>query len=133
MHEHIKVIRHSEIILVTLDWFQSMNELLSLDMKINDCSMSVNHKFFLFLKVKCSRLIILGAQDTTFVVVTVCDLLHLCHFTADTSDENTLTQMSQLSETTSGTVSEHTRHVSTLDDTLVILEGLRGLVIAIAS
>ena len=28
---------------------------------------------------------------------------------------------------------EHTRHVSTLDDALVILEGLRGLVIAIVS
>ena len=39
--------------------------------------------------------------------------------------------MSHLSETTSGTVSEHARHVSTLDDTLIILEGLRSLVIAI--
>ena len=95
MHEHIKVIRHSEIILVTLDWFQSMNELLSLDMKINYCSMSVNHKFFLFIKVKCSCLIIFGAQDTTFVVVTVCDLLHLCHFTADTSDDTDVSCLKQ--------------------------------------
>ena len=70
------------------------------------------------------------AQDTTFVVVTVCDLLQLCHFTADTCDVNTFIQMS---ETTPGTVSEHTRHVSMLDDTLVMLEGLRGLVIAIVS
>ena len=54
----------------------------------------------------------------------MCDLLQLCHFTADTSDVNTFIQMSQLSETTPGTISEHTRHVSTLDDTLVILEGL---------
>ena len=66
----------------------------------------------------------------TIVDVNVCDLLQLCHFTADTSDENTFLQMSQLSETTSGTVSEH---VSTLDDTLVILEGLHGLVIAVVS
>ena len=64
------------------------------------------------------------AQDTTFVVVTVCDLLQRCHFTADTFDDNTFIQMSQLSETTPGTVSEQARHVSTLDDTPVILEGL---------
>ena len=36
--------------------------------------------------------------------------------------------MSQLPETTSDTVSEHVRHVSTLDDTTVFLEGIRGLV-----
>ena len=57
-------------------------------------------------------------SDVTVVDVNVCDLLQLCHFTADMFDENTFPQMSQLSETTSGTVSEH---VSTLDDTLVIL------------
>ena len=73
------------------------------------------------------------AQDTTFVVVTVCDLLYLFHFAADTFVENIFIQMSQLSETTSDTVSEHARHVSTLDDTILILEGLRGLVIAIVS
>ena len=65
-------------------------------------------------------------SDVTVVDVNVCDLLQLCHFTADTSDENTFIQMSQLSETPSCTVSEHTRHVSTLDDTIVILEGLHG-------
>ena len=44
-----------------------------------------------------------------FVVVTVCDLLQLCRFTADSFDENTFLQMSQLSETISGKVSEHSR------------------------
>ena len=91
------MIHHSEIILVTLDWFQSMNDLSS-DMKINYCSMS--HKFFLFLKVKCRCLNLFGAQDTTFVVLNVCDFLQFCRFTADTSDENTFLQMSRLSETT---------------------------------
>ena len=68
--------------------------------------------------------------DVTIVVVTVYDLLQLCHITADTSDENTFLQMSEIK---SGIVSEHGRHVSTLDDTLDILEGLRGLIIAIVT
>ena len=42
--------------------------------------------------------------DVTIVVVTVYDLLQLCHFIADTSDENTLLQMSHLSEITSSIV-----------------------------
>ena len=71
--------------------------------------------------------------DVTIVVVTVYDLLQLCHFTADTSDENTFLQMSRLSEITSDIVSEHARHVSTLNDTLHILEGLRGLIIDIVT
>ena len=44
---------------------------------------------------------------------------------------NTFLQMSPLSETTSDTVREHTRHVSTLDGALIILVGLYGLVMAI--
>ena len=50
-------------------------------------------------------------SDVTVVDVNVCDLLQLCHFTADTFDDNTFIHMSPLSETTPGTVSEHTRHV----------------------
>ena len=46
------------------------------------------------------------AQDAIVVVVTVCDLLQLCRFTADTSDVNTFLQMSQLSETISDKISE---------------------------
>ena len=125
------MIHLSENILVTLDWFQSMNELGSSVMKINYCSECQSQVFSFSQSHKCGRLIMFcWAQDTT-LVVTVCDLLQLCHFTADTSDKNTFIQMSQLSETTSDTVSEHVRHVSTLDDTLIILEGLRGLVTAI--
>ena len=55
---------------------------------------------------KCVRLMFCWAQDTTFVVVTVCDLLQLCRFTADTSDENAFLQMSRLSETISDKISE---------------------------
>ena len=111
-----------------------MNDLLSSNKKINYYSTSVNHKFSFSQIHKCGCLIMFcWAQDMTFVVVTVYDLLQLCHFTADTFDENTFLQMSQLSETTSDTVSEHTRHVSTLDDTPGISEGLCGLVIAIVS
>ena len=88
-----------------------MNKLVSSDMKINYCTTSVNHKLSLF-------------------IVIVYDLLQLCHFTADISDENTFLQMSHLSEITSGIVSEHARHVSTLDDRLDIFEGLHGLKIA---
>ena len=40
-------------------------------------------------------------------------------------------QMSHFSETTSGTVREYTRHVSMLDDALIILERLLDLVMAI--
>ena len=41
----------SENILVTPDWFPSMNELVSSDMKVN-CSTSDDHKVSLFLEVK---------------------------------------------------------------------------------
>ena len=67
----------------------------------------------------------------TVVVINVCDLLQLCCFPADTCDVNTFLQVSQLSETTPGTVREHTRQVSTLDDALVILEAPHGLVMVI--
>ena len=79
------------------------------------CSLFVSHKCW--------------ARDVT--VVNVFDLLQLCCFPADTCDVNTFLQLSRLSETTSGTVCEHTRHVSMLDDALIIVEGLHGLVMAI--
>ena len=57
VHQYIKVIYLSENILVTLDWVQSMNESGSSDMKINDCSTSINHKFSLSQSHKCGHLI----------------------------------------------------------------------------
>ena len=55
---------------------------------------------------KCVRFMFCWAQDSTFVVITVCDLLPLCRFTADTSDVNAFLQMSRLSETISDRISE---------------------------
>ena len=96
VHQHIKVIYHFENILVMLDWFLAMNELVSSDMKITECAMSV---FSFSRSHSCVPLIMFcWAQDTTFVV-TVCDLLQLRHFTADIFDVNTFLQMCQLSET----------------------------------
>ena len=60
--------------------------------------------------------------------VGVCDLLQLCWFTADTYDGNTFLQVSQSPETTPSTVR---KHVSMLDDALVILERLHGYVMAV--
>jgi len=122
------VIYYSENILVTLDWFPSMNDLVSSDMKINQCSMSVSHQFS--RSHKCGRLI-------TFCWALGCDgcCRHCVRLAAALSrhcrfffEVNTFLQMSQLSETTSGTVTEHARHVSMLNDTVVISEGLCGLV-----
>ena len=78
MHQYIKVIHHSENILVTFDWYPSMNELVSLDIKVYDCSKSVNHVFSFSQSHKCGRFVMFcWARDVT-VVVNVCDLLQLC-------------------------------------------------------
>ena len=57
MHQHIKVIHHSENILVTFDWHSSMNELMSSDIKVRDCSKSVNHVFSFSQSHKCGRFV----------------------------------------------------------------------------
>ena len=103
------MIHHSENILVILDSIPSMNELVSLCMKINEFSTNINHVFFFLKSQKGGLITFCWAQDMTVVVVNVCGLSQLCHFTPDS-----FLQMSPLSETTSGTVSEHTRYVSAI-------------------
>ena len=79
------MIHHSENSLVMLDSVPSMNELVSLFMKINEFSTSINHTFSFSGNHKSGHLITFcWAQDVTVVVVNVCGLSQLCHFTADT-------------------------------------------------
>ena len=109
MHQHIKVIHHSENILVMLDSIPFLNELVSLCMKINEFSTNINHVFF-FLKSQkwpFDNVLLGTGRDSCIrqcVRLVAALSLHCRHFL----------QMSPLSETTSGTVSEHTRHVSAI-------------------
>ena len=57
VHQHIKVIDHSESILVTLYWCLPVNELVSSDIKIKDCSKKDNVVFSFSRSHKCGRLI----------------------------------------------------------------------------
>ena len=100
-------------------------------MKINECSTSDNHKVSLLLEVENVVIqwydlmhSILGGQVVTLVTVNVWDVLQPRHFIADTSDVNNFRQLSHLSETTTENVSDSTWHVSTWDNTLVILDRL---------
>ena len=70
------MIDHSDSILVTLYWYLSMNELVSSDIKVKDCSKSVNRAFS--QSHICGRFVkFCWVRDVT-VVINVCDLLQLC-------------------------------------------------------
>ena len=51
------MIHHSENILVTFDWYPSMNELVSADIKVKDCSKSVNRVFSFTQSHICDRFV----------------------------------------------------------------------------
>ena len=112
------MIHHSENILVILDSIPSMNELVSLCMKINEFSTNINHVFFFLKSQKGGLITFCWAQDMTVVVVNVCGLSQLCHFTPDSFFYRCLPCLKQHQAQLANIPDMYL--LSTLDDTIVI-------------
>ena len=123
----INAFQFSQNMLVTPDWFPSLNELV------------FSYKNIFFHKwqsqmfsssrsqKRCGRSIMWiyvlhfwEAQGVTLDTINVGGFLQLCYFIADTSDANTFRQLSHLPETTTE-VSESTTYVSIWDNTVIIV------------